>query len=491
MLSANEYRTILRHDLTSFIERSFYELNPDRRLSMGAYIEAMATKLEHCREGKLRRLIINLPPRYLKSHCASIAFPAWLLGHKPSTQIICASYGQDLSDKFARDCRNLMASRFYQALFPTRLSADRQAVHDYATTFQGSRFATSIGGVLTGRGADFIIVDDPLKPDEALSEQRRAAANEWFDNSLRSRLNDKETGCIIIVMQRLHQDDLVAHVQEQEPWEILSFPAIAEEDETHLIEAPLGHRYYRRAPGDVLDPGRDSAATFTGIRQISGDYVFSSQYQQNPIPVGGAMIKVAWLRFYDPPTLPRNFTRIVQSWDTANKSGELNDFSVCTTWGTLDKNFYLLNVFRKRLNYPELKRAVVEQAKLHNANTVLIEDKASGTQLIQELRSELYGITAYEAPKGMDKVLRLHAQADLFENGFVYLPSSAGWLTDYVHEITTFPGTKHDDQVDSTTQALDYLRKFDDLEVWAKLGAGPGFPPFTPSGPWLPLAGRF
>ena len=206
-----EYPAILRCDFASFIERSFYELNPQTRMLWAPHVELIAAKLDACRQGKIRRLIINVPPRHLKSLCASVAFPAWCLGHDPAAQIICASYGQDLADKFARDCRRIMASTWYLQLFSTRLG-DRHPVHDFATTAQGTRMATSVGGVLTGRGADMIIIDDALKPDEALSESRRNAVNEWYDNTLLSRLNDKARGCIIIIMQRLHQDDLVGHV---------------------------------------------------------------------------------------------------------------------------------------------------------------------------------------------------------------------------------------------------------------------------------------
>src|SRR5580704_6695152 len=232
LLSVEEYQFLLRRDFTSFIERSFYELNPQTRLLLGSHIEVIATKLEACRQGKIKRLIINLPPRHLKSHCASIAFVAWYLGHHPAGHVICASYGQDLADKLARDCRNVMMSAWYKQLFPTRL-ADRIAVHDFMTMDLGTRMSTSVGGVLTGRGADLILIDDALKPDEALSESRRKAVNEWYDNTLLSRLNDKAKGCIIIIMQRLHQEDLVGHVLEQEPWEVVSFPAIGGNPRTH------------------------------------------------------------------------------------------------------------------------------------------------------------------------------------------------------------------------------------------------------------------
>ncbi len=470
LLSAEEYQFILRRDFTSFIERSFYELNPQAPLLLSPHIEVIATRLEACRQGRIRRLIINLPPRHLKSHCASVAFPAWYLGHNPAGHVICASYGQDLADKLARDCRNIMMSGWYQQLFPTRL-AERLAVHDYTTMDLGTRMATSVGGVLTGRGADLIIIDDALKPDEALSESRRKAVNEWYDNTLLSRLNDKAQGCIIIIMQRLHQEDLVGHVLEQEPWEVLSFPAIAEQDETFAIESPLGRRLFQRKEGDVLHPERETLQTLAGIREKMGEYNFSSQYQQNPIPLGGAMVKTDWLRYYERGELPERFDIKVQSWDTANKSTELSDYSVCTTWGRAHGQLYLLHVFRQRLNYPDLKRKVTELARLHNANRILIEDKASGTQLIQDLQAErVSGITAYQPLPGNDKIIRLHAQTAWFENGLVFLPRSATWLADYVTELTGFPGTKYDDQVDSTTQALDHLKVRSPLEMWAALG---------------------
>jgi len=470
-LTYNEYQFLMRQDLMSFIERSFYELNPQTAFAKSPHIEVLASRLENCRQGKTKRLIVNLPPRSLKSHTVSVAFAAWLLGHNPAIQIICASYGQELADKHARDCRTLMASEFYRGLFPrTHLSSEKRSVNEFLTTAEGFRMSTSVGGVLTGRGADVIILDDPLKPDEALSETRRTSVNEWYDNTLVSRLNSKESGIIIIVMQRLHQDDLVGHALGQQDWEVLSFPAIAEEDEVHLIENAWGRRRFERKFGEVLQPDRESRLTLEGIRAVIGSYNFASQYQQTPVPLGGAIIKTEWLKYYDPGDLPERFVCVIQSWDTANKSGELNDYSVCTTWGAMYGRYYLLDVFRRRLDYPDLKRAVHEQARHHHADIVLIEDKASGTQLIQDLRVEgLYGVKPYEPLPGNDKTLRLYAQSAEFESGRALLPRSASWLDEYVREITGFPGTKHDDQVDSTTQALDHLKSNRSMLVWANL----------------------
>jgi hypothetical protein len=345
-LSYEEYQTILRNDLAIFIERSFYELNPHATFLRGQYIELLAAALERCRTGETKRLIINLPPRTLKSHAASVAFAAWLLGHDPSKQIICASYGQDLADKHARDCRTLMNSAFFRSVFPrTVLSAEKLSVNDFVTTEQGSRLATSVGGVLTGRGADVIILDDAMKPDDALSETRRRATIEWYFNTLLSRLNSKENGIIILVMQRLHQEDLAGEVMEREPWETLSLPAIAVDDECYQYEGLFGQNTFARRAGEALHPERDSVETYHKIREAVGEYTFESQYQQNPMPLEGGLIELDWLKFYTSGEEPQPFRMVVQSWDTANKAGELNDYSVCTTWGIYQKKFYLLHVY--------------------------------------------------------------------------------------------------------------------------------------------------
>src|SRR3984893_657373 len=251
-LTPAEYRALLRLDFYAFIERCFLQLNPRTKFLPNWHIEVMAAKLEACRRGKIKRLIICVPPRHLKSLAGSIALPAWILGHDPSAQILCVSYAQDLSDKLARDFRSIMNSRWYLALFPTRPLARKQALQEFETRQHGFRLATSVEGVLTGRGADIVIIDDPIKPEEALSLSRRVSVNQWYDNTLFSRLNDKNTGCIILIMQRLHEDDLVGHVLQQENWEVVSFPAIAEKDERFLIETPYGVRRYRRRPDDIL-----------------------------------------------------------------------------------------------------------------------------------------------------------------------------------------------------------------------------------------------
>jgi predicted phage terminase large subunit-like protein len=454
---ANIYADLLRHDLCAFIHRSFLELNPQNPFHPGWYIEVIAAKLDEVRRGHCKRLIVNVPPRHLKSHAISIAFPAWVLGHEPSKKILSVTYGQDLSDNLARESRKLMMSDFYQGLFDTRLSKGREAVADYETTAGGYRLSTSVRGALTGRGADVIIVDDPLKADDALSEPLRRSVNEWCDNTLRSRLNSLETGAIIIVMQRLHADDLVAHVQEHESWDVLSFPAIAEQNETYTISTPYGRKHMQRKERDILHPALLSPSSLEAQRRAMTDYNFTAQYQQNPQPPSGIIVKREWLKFYGPNEKPERYDHILQSWDTANKDTELANLSVCTTWGIKDQHAFLLDVYRRKLDFPGLKRAVKELARLHRATVVLIEDKASGTSLIQELRAEDFSLVQAAPNPDGDKFMRLQSQTAKIEGGFARFPNEAHWLHNYLLELVSFPNSKNDDQVDSTVFALAWI----------------------------------
>jgi predicted phage terminase large subunit-like protein len=457
-VSEKEYQVLLRVDPGLFIERSFAELNPQTPFLPNWHIQKIAQELEDCRLGKTKRLIINVPPRSLKSLCASVALPARILGHNPSAQIICVSYGQDLADTLAGQCRTLMSSAFYQNLFRTRLAQRKQAVHDFYTTEQGFRMATSVGGVLTGRGADFIIIDDPLKPDEAASESQRKAVNDWYEHTLLTRLNDKRNGCIIIIMQRLHEDDLVGHVlRKSDEWKILRFPAIAEDNEIHELQLLNRTRTIIRRRGEALHPEREPLETLNALREALGEYQFAGQYLQAPAPLSGGIIKREWFQTYAPHELPQKFDSIFQSWDTANKAAEINDFSICTTWGVVDKHLYLLNVFRVRLEYPELKRTIIRLAELHQAQHVVIEDKASGTQLLQDLKHDGFDrATAFKAEG--DKVMRMFNVTTTIENGFVHIPETSEWVEPYVYELTVFNRGRFDDQVDSTSQALAWFR---------------------------------
>src|SRR5208337_2755713 len=316
---------------------------------------------------------------------------------------------------------------------------------------RGFRLATSVGGTLTGRGGDIIVIDDPLKPDDALSETRRTAANQWFTNTLLSRLDDKRTGAIVIVMQRVHMDDLTGFVTGQsDEWKVLNLPAIAEADEVIPISDT---EVYCRKVGEALSPVREPIPVLEKLKPQLGSDAFSAQYQQMPVPPGGAMIKRNWIqRYTDLPPQHERFL-ILQSWDTANKGGPENDFSVCTTWFvTQNRRWYLLDVWRRRVDYPELKAAAQTLAARHKARRVLVEDAGAGTSLVQELRGEVAGIDAVNPDR--DKISRMAVVSAKFESGLVFFPERAPWLADFKAELFAFPGSRHDDQCDSVSQAL-------------------------------------
>lgn len=453
-----DYRALLQYDFLTFASRAFSQLNPQTEFLYNWHMDLLADRLMACLEGRIRRLIINLPPRSLKSHLISVAFPAYCLGHRPAAQLICASYGQELSEKFSGDCRSVMASDWYREVFPTRLAPTPNTIRGFHTTDHGARLATSVGGPLTGRGGDFIILDDPQKPEDALSEATRLKVQDWFDTTLLSRLNSKNEGCIILVMQRLHMDDLAGYLMQKGGWEVLNLPAIAPEDARYRYATLQGPQEQLRKAGDPLHPERESLETLHGLRQQLGEWTFATQYQQAPFPRDGAMIQAKWLMQYDPTQLPAKFDQVIMSWDTASKASELSDYSVGTVWGVKGKQIYLLYVYRKKVNYPELKQAIKDLKKEWNPAVILIEDKASGIQLIQELSQEgVRGIKGVK-PEG-DKIMRMHAQTTPFEQGRVYLPTQAPWLADYQNELLAFPLAKYDDQVDATAQALKWLHE--------------------------------
>jgi len=466
MPSPQEYDALTRLDFNVFVERVFVELNGSAPYMDNFHIATICAELEEVRLGRCRRLAIALPPRSLKSIIISVAYPAWLLGHAPESAIICASYGQALADELARNCRQVILSDWYRRLFPgTRLAADKQSVSAFETTAGGSRRATSVGGVLTGFGADIIIVDDPTKPEEAQSDAERARANAWARHTLFTRLNDKAKGTIILVMQRLHEDDMIGHVATFSELKVISFPAIAQEEEDWTIRTPHGLRHHRRAVGDALHPEREPLEVLEEIAQSLGTRFFAAQYLQMPAPPGGSIVKAEWFQRFDIAN-PPPFDRVVQSWDTASRASQISDFSVCTTYGVKGKQFFLLHVLRKRLEYPDLKRAIVSQARAYDASTILIEDAASGIALIQDLKNDGFYKAEAIKPKG-DKVIRLQGITGVIEAGQVFVPDRAPWLEDYLHELMMFPATRFDDQVDSTSQALDFLtRHLSSADVW-------------------------
>jgi predicted phage terminase large subunit-like protein len=450
---ARKLHALLRSDFRAFVHKVFLTLAPAQTYVPGWPIEAIAQRLERVRRGELRRLIINMPPRSLKSIMSSVAFPAFCLGRDPSRRIICVSYSGDLAKKHSNDFRAVIEAEWYRAAFPaTRIGRFKDSETEIEFTARGFRLATSVGGTLTGRGGDIIVIDDPLKPDDGLSEAKRSAANYWFANTLLSRLDDKRTGAIVVVMQRVHLDDLTGFLLGQsKEWDVLSLPAIAEADEVIPI---WGGRTYRRKSGEALSPHREPIDVLNALKLQLGSDAFYAQYQQMPTPPGGAMIKRHWVRRYSSPPQKESVLQIIQSWDTAMKGGPANDYSVCTTWAqTRDCEMYLLDVWRGQVDYPTLKATVLTLNEKWRPSTVLIEETGTAIALIDELEYQCYGVVGIKPDR--DKIARMAIASAKFEAGNVYLPESAPWLADLEAELFAFPGSRYDDQCDSISQALN------------------------------------
>lgn len=477
--SSLQYTEILRADFCAFVHRSFIQLDPSTQFEANWHIEALADRLEQVRNGKINRLIINLPPRYLKSHIVSVTFPAWLMGHNPWAKLLCVSYQQGLAEKLARESRTLISSDFYQNLFPTRLSAAKQAADEFETTQGGYRLSTSVGGAITGRGADYIILDDPIDPESATSKDRRRDLLNAYQSTIVSRLNHKQgKGAIILVMHRLHGDDLVAQLQKTEPWDVLSLPAIAPDSRTIQMTSPYGIREKTLEAGEVLHPVRESSETLEAIKRRIGEYNFAAQYLQSPQPLEGNLVKRDMLKTYKWDEAPLPFDTIVQSWDTGIEVGPENSYSACTTWGIKDDHYYLFDVFCDRLKYPDLKAKVRELALKHHPRAVLIEKQSSGRQLLQDFEGN--DIPVREAPS-MDgnKEIRLATQTDKFADGRVHVLEGADWLDGYLNELTLFPHSEHSDRVDSTVFALEWVSRDRRMP-----GSG-AYRYFTEEAPWV------
>jgi predicted phage terminase large subunit-like protein len=439
-----------RTDFVSFVRKSFHLLAPGAIFHMNWHICAIAHCLEQVRLGNIKRLIINLPPRSLKSIMCSVAFPAFVLGHDPTRRLIVVSYSADLAIKHGNDFRAVVNSGEYHAIFPgMRISAMKNTQTEVVTSRNGFRLAISVDGALTGRGGDIIIVDDPIAALAALSQKSREHVVDFYFNTLLSRLDDKQNGAIVLVMQRLHEDDLAGVLlRGSDEWTVLSLPAIAEQDE----QIPIGNgQIHPRHAGDVLHPEREPREVLEALRAQLGAEIFAAQYQQQPVAPGGAMIKRGWIRRYD--QLPTSGL-IIQSWDVASKQGEESDYSVCTTWRVHENKYYLIDVLRGRFDFPTLRMKVFEQAKLHKAAQILIEDAGVGTGLIQELKTTDFSVIAVKPE--YDKKIRMAIQSGKFENGQVFFPKEAPWLADLEAELFAFPNSRHDDQVDSISQTLGH-----------------------------------
>lgn len=420
---------------------------PGYRVS--AHHHRIARALEAVERGEVRRLVINMPPRHGKSMLASEYFPAWYLGRNPERHIIHATYAQELAEDFGRKVRNQLADPIiYPAVFPgVAMRDDSASAKRFNTTHGGVYYALGVGGAATGRGAHLLLIDDPLKGrEEADSETIRRKLKDWYTAVAYTRL--MPDSAIVIICTRWHEDDLAGWQLREfahERWQVLSLPAIND-------------------AGEALWPSDYPIERLMQIKRTVGTRDWSALYQQRPVPQEGGIWKLPWFRRYGaPPAAPEAYM-VVQSWDTAYKAQQINDPSVCTTWLVGVHGYYLLHVWRGHADYPTLRRTAINLALQWQPGAILIEDKASGQSLIQELREVgadqtgglILSVIAIEPDA--DKISRANAVSPLIESQRVYLPEQADWLIDYEAEIGSFPLASHDDQVDSTSQALRWMR---------------------------------
>lgn len=447
------YRAILATDFRAFVEYVFGLLRPGVEFKPNWHIDAMAHKVGQVASGEVKRLIITVPPRHLKSIIASVALPAWHLGHNPSERVVCVSYSAELAKTHSNDFRRVVTDPIYQAVFP-RMVLARDTDSEIHTTLRGRRYATSIGGTLTGRGGNLIIIDDPLKPSDALSDVSRERVIEWYRSTLVTRPDDKQAARIMVVMQRIHVEDLVGYLTENEAgFEVLSLPSIAQSPSTFELG---GGRTHVRETADLLHPAHEPAEVLREIKKSMGSMLFSAQYQQAPEPPGGKIIKRKMLRYYS-AVERRPTDRVVLSWDIALSEKEAADYSACVVLLNRGDLYFVLEVIRGKFPFDKLKDKIVEVKERYGSKaSLVIEDSGISYGLIQSLRERHINVVDYK-PKG-DKQERLISQIDLFEGGSVLLPKDAPWLEAFVSELLSFPG-RHDDQVDALAQGLAWRRE--------------------------------
>jgi predicted phage terminase large subunit-like protein len=445
-------QALLAHDLNAFTEFAFGVVRPEALFKPNWHLAAVTHKLSQVAKGEIRRLIITLPPRNLKSLCASVALPAWFLGHHPGERVVVVCYSDRLSLSHANDFRRLVNDPLYQATFP-RMRLARDTDREIATTKRGKRIATSLDGTLTGLGGNLIIIDDPIKLGDAMSETVRERVIEWYRSTLLSRGDDKTKTRIVVVMQRVHQSDLVGYLQEQGGFEVLNLPAIAQSSETYELG---GGRAYTRQQGELLHPEHEPADALIELKRQMGPIAFSAQYQQSPIPPGGTIIKKEWLKTYDELRF-RDDDRIIMSWDIALSEMETGDYSACVVLLNRAEVFFVIDVVRDRFRFDALKAKIIElKQQRYQVSTLIIEESPISVGLIQSLRHLSINVVASKPET--DKRARLIAQTDLFAGGSVRLPRDAPWKEEFVAELLAFPG-RHDDQVDAITQGLAWGRR--------------------------------
>ena len=420
----------------------------------GRHHAILSKKFEEIAQGKLKRLMISLPPRHTKSEFGSFLLPAWFLGRDSTKKIIQCSNTAELAVGFGRKVRNLVDSEAYARIFPNvGLRSDSKAAGRWSTNGGGEYFAIGVGGTVTGKGADLLIIDDPHSEQEAAIASSNPEVYdkvyEWYSSGPRQRL--QPGGAIIVIMTRWSKRDLIGKIlqmnaeRDGEDWEVINLPAIL-------------------PSGNSLWPEFWSIEELTALKNELPVSKWNAQYQQSPTGDSGALVKREWWKLWEGEDPPK-CEYIIQSWDTAFTKNERSDYSACTTWGVFyknenpdDSNIILLDAFKSRMEFPELKAKAMEMYKEWEPDAFIIEAKASGAPLIYELRSMGIPVSEFTPTRGNDKISRMNSVTDLFASGKVWAPGRR-WAEEVIEEMAAFPNSDHDDLVDSATQALIRYRK--------------------------------
>lgn len=438
--------------LRRFIREAWEQVEPVAQFIDNWHIGAICEHLEALTTGQIQKLVINVPPGHMKSLTCAVFWLSWWWVKEPWIRALHASYANELSGRDSRKTLSLLASPWYQQRYGDRFALTKQTEHRIENSRGGLRIASSVGGVGTGERAHVTVNDDLLRANDAHSEAARKSAIEHL-RAMSTRGIVGYPYRELLIMQRLHEDDPTGYLLKADlGFEHLVLPA---EYEPHRkCSTSIGFADPRTEEGQALWPEAFSKDDLQSQKKKLGSYGYAGQFQQRPTPVDGGIFKREWWNYHK--VEPAKFLRIVQSWDTAFKKGQDNDNSVCSTWGVTESMWYLLDVWKGKLEFPELKRQAIALAAKWKPNTILMEDAASGQSLIQELRREtVLPIIAVRVDR--DKIARAYAVTPLIESGRVSLPEESQWLADFLNELTVFPNGAHDDQVDSITQALDYL----------------------------------
>jgi len=442
MLHEKKNKSEINNDFLKFVKSVW----PD--FVEGDHHKKIADQFNRLAEGKINRLIINMPPRHTKSEFASFLLPAWMIGKNPKLKIIQTTHTAELAVRFGRKAKTLIDSEDYQKIFQTRLREDSQAAGRWETEQGGEYFAAGVGGAITGRGADLLIIDDQHSEQDALNPEALERAYEWYTSGPRQRL--QPGGKIVVVMTRWSVKDLTAQLikssaeTKADQWELIEFPAILPTNQ------PVWPQYWK-------------LSELESVKASLSVQKWNAQWMQNPTAEEGSIIKREWWRIWDKPYIPA-LEHVIQSYDTAFLKKETADFSAITTWGVFrlnedsEPNLILLDAIKERLEFPELKRKALEQYTYWNPETVIIEAKASGLPLTYELRKMGIPVVNFTPSKGNDKHARVNAVAPLFESGQIWAPDQK-FAEEVVEECAAFPYGDNDDLVDSMTQAVMRFRQ--------------------------------